>query len=200
MSVSSVGRPEAARKRYLAKSLRNEEPSLKNILLCKKAYIDDAGHNIYESEFKTILATKTPAVEPEVFIVTRWGDGAGRDFQQEIRIFAPAGSLQVFNSGEFEKKFDLGNLYHEHMVFGRVSGLLLPREGRYRIEVYLNGELKGKTYFNVVLCKKEEAAFSPSEEPAKWAAKVPERFPFSIPIPSLAPFKLPLNCFFFSKD
>lgn len=127
------------------------EPSLKNIMLCRKVYADRHGQNTYVGEFKTICVKSIPAVKKEIFIVTKWGDGWGLDFRQEIRIVDPEGSLEIFNSEDLEKEFDLGSIYHEHVIAGRIFNLLLPCAGRYRIEVYLDGELKGKTYLNVTL-------------------------------------------------
>jgi hypothetical protein len=127
------------------------EPSLKNIMLCKKVYADHHGHNTYIGEFKTIRVNSVPAVRKELFIVTKWGDGRGLDFRQEIKIIYPQNSLVIFSSDHLEKEFDLGNIYHEHVIAGRISNLLLPGVGRYRIEVHLDGELKGRTYLNVAL-------------------------------------------------
>ena len=176
------------------------EPTLKNILLCKKAYLDDNGHNGYEGEFRTLGTPKVPAVAEEIFVVTKWGDGAGRGFKQEIKIFEPEGSLEVFTSGDLEKEFRLSNVYHEHLIIGRVAGLLLPQEGRYRIEVCLNGRPKGKAYFNVVLNKVEEKVFEDFPEPAPQPAKGAASLPFPIPIPLPMPFRLSLNYFKFARD
>lgn len=176
------------------------EPTLKNILLCKKAYLDDNRHNVYEGEFRTLGTPKIPAVAEEIFVVTKWGDGAGRGFKQEIKIFEPEGSLEVFTSGDLEKEFKLSNIYHEHLITGRVTGLLLPEEGRYRIEVYLNGRLKGKAYFNVVLNKAKETVFADFPEPAHEPEKGAASLPFPIPIPLPMPFRLSLNYFKFARD
>ena len=126
-------------------------PILKNIMLCRKAYADRHGHNTYVGEFKTVYAKSTPSVKKELFIVTKWGDGQGLDFKQEIRMIDPDGSLVIFSSEDLEKEFDLGSTYHEHVIVGHVSNLLLPSTGRYRIEIYLDGELRGKTFLNVAL-------------------------------------------------
>ncbi len=189
-----------AAKNDISVSLDECEPTLKNILLCKKAYLDDSGHNVYEGEFRTLGTAKVPAVAEEVFVVTKWGDGAGRGFKQEIKIFEPDGSLEVFASGDLEKEFRLGNIYHEHLIVGRVAGLLLPEEGRYRIEVHLNGALKGKAYFNVVLNKAEETVFADYPEPAPEPEKGAASLPFPIPIPLPMPFRLSLNYFKFARD
>lgn len=198
MFVSSVERTQVVEDLSSLKSRRTVEPALKSILLCKKAYTDGAGHNVYEGEFKTISVSGTPAVEREIFVVTKWGDGAGLDFRQEIRIFDPAGNLQVFNSREFEKEFHLGSIYHEHMVFGCVSGLLLPREGRYRIEIYLNGEPKGKTYFNVVPSRRQETAFEDEEVSRSGTAESSNTPGFISPLLPL--FRTSLNCFRPARD
>lgn len=198
MFVSSAERTEVTGEIRYQKSRRTVEPSLKNILLCKKAYADESGHNVYEGEFKTLPVKSTPAVEDEIFVVTRWGDGAGYAFRQEIRIFEPAGNLQIFNSHELEKEFQLGNIYHEHMIFGRVSGLLLPREGRYRIEVYLNGEPKGKAYFNVVPAALRDPSPRKVFADGFGTAEDDDTPPFLMPLLPL--FRMSLNCFRSSRD
>lgn len=198
MFVSSAERTQFTREPASLKSRRTVEPALKSILLCKKAYADESGHNVYEGEFKTISVARTPAVERELFVVTKWGDGSGTDFRQEIRIFDPAGNLQVFNSREFEKEFQLGSIYHEHMIFGCVSGLLLPREGRYRIEIYLNEEPKGKTYFNVVPSRGEDPAFDDAEISLAGTEESPNMPAFISPLLPL--FRTSLNCFRPARD
>jgi hypothetical protein len=120
-------------------------------MLCRKAFVDRHGCNAYVGEFKTIFVDSIPSVKKELFIVTKWGDGQGLDFKQEIRMVDPDGSLVIFSSEDLEKEFDLRSVYHEHVIVGRISNLLLPGTGRYRIEIYLDGELRGKTYLNVAL-------------------------------------------------
>lgn len=127
------------------------EPALKGILLCKKFRTDEQGRHTYEGEFKTIPVGDLPAVCSELYVITKWGDGQGGRFRQEVRIVDPENSLEIFNSTELESDFELDNIYHEHVVVGRISGLFLPRAGRYRVEIFLGDEMKGKTYFNVVL-------------------------------------------------
>lgn len=125
-------------------------PTLKGILLCDKVYFE-GGKNTYQGEFKYILAPKYPATHQSLFIATKWGDGEGTEFKQEIKIIFEKQNLEIFNSKDFESEFRLTDVYQEHSVIGQISGLPLPDVGRYRIEVYLASELKGKMYFNAVL-------------------------------------------------
>ncbi|MBD3426276.1 MAG: hypothetical protein GF409_03475 [Candidatus Omnitrophica bacterium] len=150
--MSSWREPETdiRRERNNKKNTRVLEPVLKNLMLCKKVYTDHRGRNTYAGEFRTINVNDLPAVCSGISIVTKWGDGQGDRFRQEIRIINPDNSLEIFNSTELEEQFVLDNIYHEHVVSGGISGLFLPQAGRYRVEVYLEGELKGKTYFNVI--------------------------------------------------
>ncbi|MFQ5952602.1 MAG: hypothetical protein ACE5JK_04255 [Candidatus Omnitrophota bacterium] len=127
------------------------EPTLKSLLLCNNVYVDDYGLNTYEGEFKTIHVSSIPAVKKELYVVTKWGDGQGPGLKQEIKIICPENSLEIFSSLELENEFELKNIYHEHVVTGRISDLLLPRAGRYRVEIYLSGQMKAKTHLNVVL-------------------------------------------------
>ena len=150
--MSAWGEPETdiERQQQNRKETRVLEPSLKGVMLCKKVYTDHMGRNTYAGEFRTIHVGDVPAVCSGISIVTKWGDGQGRCFKQEVRIVDPENSLEIFNSSELETQFSLDNIYHEHVVAGRISGLFLPKAGRYRIEVYQDGEMKGKTYFNVI--------------------------------------------------
>ena len=135
----------------IPKNVTEVDPALKGILICRKAYADHYGDNIYAGEFKTIFVNSVPAVKRELFIVTKWGDGEGTNLRQEIKIIDPENSLAIFNSQHLEEDFDLNNIYHEHVIVGQVTNLLLPRTGRYKVEISLAGELKGKTYINVTL-------------------------------------------------
>ena len=127
-----------------------KDPMLKSVMICKRVYADEKGRNTYEGEFKSIRVGDLPAVCSSMAVVTKWGDGQGGGFRQEVRIIDPDNSLEIFNSDELESRFELDNIYHEHIVVGQISGLFLPRAGRYRVEVYLGEELKGLTHFNVV--------------------------------------------------
>jgi hypothetical protein len=135
----------------IPKSVIEVNPSLKGMLICRNSYTDHYGQNVYAGEFKTIFVNSVPAVKKELFIVTKWGDGKGSNLRQEIKIIDPENSLAIFNSQHLEEDFDLKNIYHEHVIVGQVTNLLLPRTGRYLVEVYLAGEIKGKTYINVTL-------------------------------------------------
>ncbi|MDD5634966.1 MAG: hypothetical protein PHW46_06795 [Candidatus Omnitrophica bacterium] len=126
------------------------EPVLKNVLLCGNVHTDSVGRNTYQDEFKTIYVSNIPDVKSEFFLVTKWGDGQGKKFKQEVKIVDPVNSLEIFNSVGLESEFKLVNVYHEHIIVGQIFDLFLPMVGRYCIEIYLNGRLKGKTYFNVI--------------------------------------------------
>lgn len=169
MHCPNNGRLELPAEKEIITGVRHPAPALKNVLLCRKAYVDESGHNFYEGEFRTILVKNIPDVAEELFVITKWGEGAGAGFRQEIRIFEPSGTLELFSSADLEENFVLRNIYHEHLIIGRVSGLLLPREGRYRMEISLNGEPMGKAYFNVVnrkervTCREKDLAGCPHE-------------------------------------
>ena len=128
-------------------------PRLKNIMICDRVYTDEVGRNYYEAEFRTIYVEALPDVKHRFCLVTKWGDGQGKRFSQEVKIVDPANSLEIFNSVGLESEFQLENIYHEHVIVGQIYDLFLPIEGRYRIEIYMDGEQQGKTYFNVI-CKK----------------------------------------------
>lgn len=199
MYVSSADVEKRAREQASQASPVTAEPALKNVLLCKKTYVDGHNHTVYEGEFKTLVVEDLPNVVDEFFVVTKWGDGSGAAFRQEIKIFDPTGALEIFSSRYLEQNFSLRSHYHEHMIIGRASGMLLPAEGRYRMEIYLDGRLKSKTYFNVAVNRGEEALFSKKKErTAEETAFKRSSFPFPIPVP--LPIRLSLNYFRFAKD
>lgn len=199
MYVSSTGIDESAREQTSHEDSIDSHPSLKNVLLCKKTYVDAHNNTVYEGEFKTLVVKTLPSVVEELFVVTKWGDGQGKAFRQEIKIFDPEGCLEIFSSRYLEQNFSLQSLYHEHMIIGRASGLLLPRGGRYRMEIYLDGRIKSTTYFNVAVSGAEESLSRRDNE--KTAGEIPfKRSSFPFPIPMPLPIRLSLNYLRFVKD
>jgi hypothetical protein len=199
MYVSSADVEERAREQASHEVPIAANPALKNVLLCKKTYVDTHNNTVYEGEFKTLVVEALPSVVEELFVVTKWGEGQGNAFRQEIKIFDPAGSLEIFSSRYLEQNFSLQSFYHEHMIIGRASGILLPGEGRYRMEIYLDGRIKSKTYFNVAVSGTEET-LSPreNEKAAEEISFKRSSFPFPIPVP--LPIRASLNYLRFAKD
>ncbi|MFH1877471.1 MAG: hypothetical protein ABH883_01510 [Candidatus Omnitrophota bacterium] len=153
MLMNRLSEPGTIKNRQTIKRNETIKPVLKNLLLCRGVQTEPAGENTYQGEFKNFIVDEIPAVKTEMFVVTKWGDGQGAQFQQVVRIVDPENSLEIFNSFELENRFLLENIYHEHIVVGRITDLFLPREGRYRVEVYLGSEIAGRTYFRVGLKK-----------------------------------------------
>ena len=131
----------------------NKNPVLNLAILCDEVTIENGKYH-FKGLFEQIQGSGFPAVHKSAFIVTRWGNGLGKDFIQRILIKAEDNDEIIFDSTTLEKPFSLSASKSTHTIVGNMLGLTFKRECDCKIEIYLNGvKQDAELYFKVVKIK-----------------------------------------------
>jgi len=129
----------------LENGCKMKKPDLCLILLCDNVKkVNDKF--TYEGDINTINSRSFPVEHRAFFIVTKWINGEGVGFKQTLRIISEENGQEIFNSTPSEVEFNLVDKFQEHNVIGEIVGLVIPKEGFYRVEILLNNELVGFRY------------------------------------------------------
>jgi hypothetical protein len=114
------------------------KPDLQFSIVCDNIRREDNGKLIFIGIFEVIGAKKFPANHHVLFIANRWIKGAGR-FKEKTRIVSLRDNKVIVDTKEVE--FELKNMDTTHTVISKFVNIVFPAEGRYEIEVLLNGEV-----------------------------------------------------------
>jgi len=113
-------------------------PDLQFSLLCDDIRIENNGKFILIGLFDNIAAPTIPVVHPKFVIVNRWGKGEG-DFAETSRIVRADDNRVVAQSREV--RFKLESMDTLHNTVSGFKNVKFPAEGKYWVEILLDGEL-----------------------------------------------------------
>ncbi len=130
------------------------KPDLQFSVLCDDIRREDNGKFIFLGLFEVIAATNFPATHPLLFIANRWRNGLGI-FRQKNRIVSSDNKIIV---EEKEVSFELKDTSSSHTVISRFNGITFPVEGKYWVEILLDGDLKQRYSLNLVKAKEGRQA------------------------------------------
>lgn len=114
------------------------KPDLQFSVLCDDVRREDNGKFILIGLFEAINANKFPATHQALFVVNRWCKGEGT-FTQRIRIVNTKDKSLVFQTDD--QVFELVDIDRHHTLVSRFNNLVFPNEGKYWVELLLDGEL-----------------------------------------------------------
>lgn len=123
-------------------------PNLQWIVVCEYALRDSANKLSILGEFTSMKMPKFPAQLPSMYIVTRWTaevEGEQFSFAEQIKITDSEGNL-IAGSGPAEVSLEQGRRVTSMRKFEFVP---FDKPGTYFVEVYWEGEFKGKDHFFV---------------------------------------------------
>ena len=114
------------------------KPNLQFSVLCDDVRREENGKFMLIGLFESINSNKFPATHPVLFVVNRWSKGQG-SFRQKIRIVNSKDKSMVFQTED--QPFELGDIDRHHTLISRFNNLVFPVQGKYWLEVLLDGEL-----------------------------------------------------------
>ncbi len=114
------------------------KPDLQFTLLCDDIRIENNGKFILVGLFDNIAAPIVPVVHKRFVVINRWGKGEGV-FTEYTRIIEAKTGQVIAESSKV--KFELKNLDTLHNVISQFKNVRFPSDGKYWIEVVLDGDL-----------------------------------------------------------
>lgn len=114
------------------------KPNLQFSVLCDDVRREDNGKFMLLGLFEAINAREFPATHASLFVVNRWCKGEG-EFTQKIRIVNSKDGSLVFQTDD--QAFQLHDIDSHHTLVSRFNNLRFPNQGKYWVEVLLDGEL-----------------------------------------------------------
>ncbi|HRZ87327.1 MAG TPA: hypothetical protein P5287_05875 [bacterium] len=112
-------------------------PDLQFSVLCDNVTKDDHGKMSFAGLFETISAASYPCTHGTLFVVNRWVNGYGA-FRQQTRLVAPDNDSVL--AQDDETSFTLRGSDTKHTIVARFNNILFQSQGKYWIEIRLNGE------------------------------------------------------------
>ncbi|MBF0254077.1 MAG: hypothetical protein HQL11_02995 [Candidatus Omnitrophica bacterium] len=114
------------------------KPDLQFTILCDDLRIENNGKFILIGLFDNIAAARLPVIHKKFCVVNRWGKGEG-EFTDQTRIVCAYTNQAVAESKPVTFKLETMDMLHN--VVSQFQNVSFPEEGKYWVEVHLNGEL-----------------------------------------------------------
>jgi len=111
-------------------------PDLQFSVLCDDVTKDDHGKFSFVGLFETVSSAVFPCTHPKMFVVNRWLNGYGA-FRQRTRLVAPDNDTIL--AEDAETAFTLKTIEAKHTVVARFNNIMFQAQGKYWIEIRLNG-------------------------------------------------------------
>jgi hypothetical protein len=113
-------------------------PDLQFSVLCDDVRREDNGKLILIGLFERVGGTSYPMTYPALHVVNRWGNGQG-DYQQRVRIVSVENITIVETQ---DSPVQLPDTMSNVTAVSLFRNIVLPKPGKYWVEVLLNGDLK----------------------------------------------------------
>jgi hypothetical protein len=113
-------------------------PDLQFSLLCDEVRREDNGKFIFIGVFEALASLQYPLPYPSLCVVNRWCNGEGK-YSQKVRIVGAENSVLAETK---ESPVELAAMLANITAISVFRQLTFPKEGRYWVEVLLNGDLK----------------------------------------------------------
>lgn len=114
------------------------KPDLQFSVLCDDVRREDNGKLMLIGLYEIIGGAEYPLLYPGMAVVNRWCNGLG-EFRQRVRFVDSENHILVETA---ESPIHLSELRDTVTTVSLLRGVLVPRPGRYAMEVLLDGELK----------------------------------------------------------
>ena len=111
-------------------------PELEWSLLCEYCLIDAVGRLSVMGIFEQMLTPQVPAHQPMLFVVSRWRSEPNQAFRVETRLWTPTEQL-LQSTGEIQVA---PSPFGQNMTINQFIGLTFEREGKYLVELLVDGE------------------------------------------------------------
>lgn len=113
------------------------------IIICDKAELSENQKLNINGVFDSIYSKDFPAINPSFAIVVHMEIGKGMKGNHVEVIKIKKNGNVIFTSREH--KFQAVN--DRHQIINNLHNLMLPEEGKYVVEIYIDEELIGSNYF-----------------------------------------------------
>lgn len=117
---------------------------LKTVLLCDSTILDQNRKISLLGIFDRIYADKYPAAHPLFELFTLW-EGEDGEYQQKVVVKTPD-DIKLLETDWL--KFKIENKGKAQVV-NKFINVVLPKEGEYKIEIYIDNDLAGTHHFIV---------------------------------------------------
>lgn len=136
------------------------KPDLQFSVLCDDVRREDNGKLMLIGLFEMVGGVAYPMTYPSLHVVNRWCNGEG-EYTQRVRIVSNDNITIVETQ---DSPIQLRDMMMNVTAVSIVRGMVLPKPGKYWVEVLLNGDLKQR-YPLVAMEFNQERPFSPPGPP-----------------------------------
>ena len=135
-------------------------PDLQFSVLCDDVRREDNGKLILIGLFEMVGGPQYPMTYPSLHVVNRWCNGEG-DYRQKVRLVSGENITIVETQ---ESPVQLRDVMGNVTAVSIFRNIVLPKPGKYWVEVLLNGDLKQR-YPLIAMEIRPEQPFSPPSAP-----------------------------------
>jgi len=136
------------------------KPDLQFSVLCDDVRREDNGKLILIGLFEMVGGPAYPMTYPSLHVVNRWCNGEG-DYSQRVRLVSGDNTVIVETQ---ETPVQLREIMANITAVSIFRNIVLPKAGKYWVEVLLDGDLKQR-YPLVAMEFRPEAPFSAQDGP-----------------------------------
>lgn len=120
-----------------------QKPKQNFLIICDKAELDKDNKLNIIGVFDSINADGFPAVHSELAIIANFNLDKGKHREYFI-IEDDSGNELISNRSD---QVEIDTTKDRHQFIHKIQNLLLPREGKYNVKIFIDGNEVGNNYF-----------------------------------------------------